>query len=58
MNKQVVGIINFLVTVVAGFAFGYKGVEIIYGKLFPMVSFVVVFLYSTFLFCVKYIYIQ
>jgi len=36
MNKQVVGIINFLVTVVAGFAFGYKGVEVIYGKLFPM----------------------
>jgi len=36
MNRQVLGILNFLVTVAAGFAFGYKGCELVIGKVFAM----------------------
>ncbi|GFO38780.1 transmembrane protein 199-like [Plakobranchus ocellatus] len=36
MNRQIIAMLNFVLTVVAGFAFGYKGTEYIVGKLFAM----------------------
>ncbi|KAK7088105.1 transmembrane protein 199-like [Littorina saxatilis] len=37
LNRQIIGVLNFLVTVVAAFAFGYKGVEVATGqKMFPL----------------------
>ncbi|XP_005100453.1 transmembrane protein 199 [Aplysia californica] len=36
MNRHTINILNFLITVAAGFAFGYKGVELVVGKVFPM----------------------
>ncbi|BFZ05424.1 hypothetical protein BsWGS_08463 [Bradybaena similaris] len=36
MNRQIIAIINFLITVGAGFAFGYKGTEMVIGKAFAM----------------------
>lgn len=36
MNRQMIAMLNFALTVVAGFAFGYKGTELMFGKIFPM----------------------
>ncbi|CAG5114914.1 unnamed protein product [Candidula unifasciata] len=36
MNRQLIMMINFLITVAAGFAFGYKGIEMMVGKVFAM----------------------
>lgn len=38
MNRQLIAVFNFLVTVGGAFAFGYKGVEVAFGsKMFPLV---------------------
>ena len=38
LNRQIVAMVNFVVTVGAAFAFGYKGVEVATGsKMFPVV---------------------
>ncbi|RUS82352.1 hypothetical protein EGW08_009867 [Elysia chlorotica] len=36
MNRQMIAMLNFALTVVAGFAFGYKGTELVYGNIFAM----------------------
>ena len=43
MNRQLIAMLNFALTVVAGFAFGYKGTELMFGKIFAMVIFFFVF---------------
>ncbi|PVD31462.1 hypothetical protein C0Q70_06874 [Pomacea canaliculata] len=40
MNRQLIAVFNFLVTVGGAFAFGYKGVEVAFGsKMFPLHKF-------------------